>query len=117
MPVYEYKCATCSHRFERWERLTAPTVQACPQCGQPSQRQIGAPALQFKGSGWYVTDYAKSGSTGRADSSETTAKSESKGEATSASKGEATSTSKGESTDGGSKEGSTSSGSSTHQAA
>ena len=59
MPLYEYKCSACSHRFERWERLTAPSVQACPQCGEPSKRQLGAPALQFKGSGWYVTDYAK----------------------------------------------------------
>jgi putative FmdB family regulatory protein len=59
MPLYEYKCSACSHRFERWERLTAPSVQACPQCGEPAQRQLGAPALQFKGSGWYVTDYAK----------------------------------------------------------
>jgi putative FmdB family regulatory protein len=59
MPLYEYKCSACSHRFERWERLTAPSVQACPQCGEPSHRQLGAPALQFKGTGWYVTDYAK----------------------------------------------------------
>jgi len=59
MPLYEYKCSACSHRFERWERLTAPSVQACPQCGQPSHRQLGVPALQFKGSGWYVTDYGK----------------------------------------------------------
>ena len=82
MPLYEYKCSACGHRFERWERVTAPSVQACPQCGEPSQRQLGVPALQFKGSGWYVTDYAKGSASaahgGRGEGSATQGESSSK---------------------------------------
>ncbi len=117
MPLYEYKCAACSHRFERLEKMSAPTVQACPDCGQPSHRQIGAPALQFKGSGWYVTDYGKKGSNG--DSSRSSAAAA--GASTSESKTESTSTTasttKSESSGGDSKDGSGSGDSSKHQAA
>ena len=58
MPLYEYKCVKCGYRFERIEKLSAPTTQKCPKCGKKAERQLSSPAIQFKGSGWYVTDYA-----------------------------------------------------------
>lgn len=58
MPLYEYKCRKCGHRFEKIESLSAATTKKCPECGGKAGRQITAPAIQFKGSGWYVTDYA-----------------------------------------------------------
>jgi len=73
LPLYEYKCVKCGHRFERIEKLSAPTTQKCPKCGKKAERQLSSPAIQFKGSGWYVTDYGgKSGSSsseGSGDSS------------------------------------------------
>jgi len=57
LPLYEYKCVKCGHRFEKIERLSAPTSQKCPKCGKKAERQLSSPAIQFKGSGWYVTDY------------------------------------------------------------
>jgi putative FmdB family regulatory protein len=65
LPLYEYKCVKCGHRFERIEKLSAPTTQKCPKCGKKAERQLSSPAIQFKGSGWYVTDYGgKSSSSG-----------------------------------------------------
>jgi putative FmdB family regulatory protein len=65
LPLYEYKCVKCGHRFEKIESLSAPTTQKCPKCGKKAERQLAAPAIQFKGSGWYVTDYGgKSSSSG-----------------------------------------------------
>ncbi|MBI3406627.1 MAG: zinc ribbon domain-containing protein [Acidobacteria bacterium] len=62
MPLYEYECAKCGKRFEKIEKVTAPVRQKCPKCGGKAERLQSAPAIQFKGSGWYVTDYAgKSG--------------------------------------------------------
>jgi putative FmdB family regulatory protein len=62
MPLYEYQCRACSHRFERIQKFSDPLVTLCPQCGKETVEQmISAPAVQFKGSGWYVTDYAKKG--------------------------------------------------------
>jgi len=59
MPLYEYQCQKCAVRFERIEKVSAPTDGLCPDCGGIAHRLIGAPALQFKGSGWYVNDYGK----------------------------------------------------------
>lgn len=59
MPLYEYQCHDCDERFERIEKVSAPTDGVCPSCGGAARRLLGAPALQFKGSGWYVTDYGK----------------------------------------------------------
>jgi putative FmdB family regulatory protein len=59
MPLYEYACPGCGLRFERLERVSAPAPCPCPTCGAAAPRLLGAPALQFKGSGWYVTDYGK----------------------------------------------------------
>jgi putative FmdB family regulatory protein len=59
MPLYEYHCKKCGHRFERIQRFSDPLVKKCPECGGKVEQVISAPAVQFKGSGWYVTDYAK----------------------------------------------------------
>lgn len=61
MPLYEYECFVCHHRFERIQRASAAPISSCPECGGAVRRLLGVPALQFKGSGWYVTDYGKSG--------------------------------------------------------
>lgn len=57
MPLYEYKCAKCGHRFEKIEKHDASEIKKCPKCGANAPRQLSAPGIQFKGSGWYVTDY------------------------------------------------------------
>jgi len=62
MPLYEYECKKCHHRFERIQKFSDPHVKKCPDCGGPIEQVISAPAVQFKGSGWYVTDYAKKSS-------------------------------------------------------
>jgi putative FmdB family regulatory protein len=62
LPLYEYKCVKCGHRFEKIESLSAPTTRKCLKCGKKAERQLAAPAIQFKGSGWYVTDYGGKGS-------------------------------------------------------
>jgi putative FmdB family regulatory protein len=69
MPLYEYECKKCHHRFERIQKFSDPQVKKCPDCGGPVEQVVSAPAVQFKGSGWYVTDYAKKSSTGSASSS------------------------------------------------
>jgi putative FmdB family regulatory protein len=69
MPLYEYECNKCHHRFERIQKFSDPHVKKCPKCGGSIEQVISAPAVQFKGSGWYVTDYAKKSSTGSASSS------------------------------------------------
>ena len=68
MPLYEYECKKCHHRFERIQKFSDPHVKKCPECGGPIEQVISAPAVQFKGSGWYVTDYAKKHSAGSAAS-------------------------------------------------
>jgi putative FmdB family regulatory protein len=60
VPIYEYVCAACGHHWELIVARDAP-VPPCPLCDKPGKKAISAPAFQFKGSGWYVTDYAKSG--------------------------------------------------------
>ena len=59
MPLYEDQCHNCDTHFERIEKASAPSDGVCPSCGGAARRLLGAPALQFKGSGWYVTDYGK----------------------------------------------------------
>jgi putative FmdB family regulatory protein len=63
MPLYEYQCENCGDRFELIEKFSSEPLTTHEKCGGKVHRLISAPALQFKGSGWYVNDYAKSGST------------------------------------------------------
>jgi putative FmdB family regulatory protein len=62
MPLYEYECKKCGHRFEKIQLYSDKMVKKCPECGGQVEQMISAPAVQFKGSGWYVTDYAKKSS-------------------------------------------------------
>lgn len=75
MPLYEYQCKKCGHRFEKIQKFSDKPVKKCPECGGPVEQTISAPAVQFKGSGWYVTDYARKSQTasdsGSKDSKET----------------------------------------------
>ncbi|HEX6322920.1 MAG TPA: FmdB family zinc ribbon protein [Vicinamibacterales bacterium] len=64
MPLYEYQCESCAHRFERIQKFSDPPVETCPQCGGPVRKLLSSPAIQFKGSGFYITDYGKGGSGG-----------------------------------------------------
>jgi len=65
MPLYEYQCDACGNRFERIRKFSDPPLEdPCGECGGHVTKLISSPAIQFKGKGWYVTDYAKSGSTG-----------------------------------------------------
>lgn len=64
MPLYEYQCKKCHHRFERIQKFSDPHIKKCPDCGGPVEQVVSAPAVQFKGSGWYVTDYARKSSSG-----------------------------------------------------
>ncbi|HET7217241.1 MAG TPA: FmdB family zinc ribbon protein [Vicinamibacterales bacterium] len=59
MPLYEYECEACRHRFERIQKFSDPPVEQCPNCEGRVRKLLSSPAIQFKGSGWYVTDYAK----------------------------------------------------------
>lgn len=59
MPLYEYKCKKCGFSFEVIQKVSDPLLETCIKCGGPLEKVISAPALQFKGQGWYVTDYAQ----------------------------------------------------------
>ena len=59
MPLYEYECDSCQHRFEVIQKFSDALVDTCPKCGSAVQKLMSSPAFQFKGSGWYITDYAK----------------------------------------------------------
>jgi putative FmdB family regulatory protein len=92
MPLYEYECDACGQRFEVIQKFSDPPAENCAACGAgPVRRLLSSPAIQFKGSGWYITDYAQKGKTDRggastsdgsstAEKSDKTEKSESKGE-------------------------------------
>lgn len=83
MPLYEYQCTQCSHRFEKIQKFSDEPEKVCPKCGAAVEQLLSAPAVQFKGAGWYVTDYAKksggssSNKSGDAAPSSTESKSES----------------------------------------
>ena len=63
MPLYEYQCDACAHRFEVIQKFSDSPVDVCPKCGGAVKKLLSSPAIQFKGTGWYITDYARSGST------------------------------------------------------
>jgi putative FmdB family regulatory protein len=80
MPLYEYQCESCQKRFERIQKFSDPPVDVCPHCGKgPVRKLLSSPAIQFKGSGFYITDYAKKSSSeaGSKSSSESTSSSSS----------------------------------------
>ena len=71
MPLYEYVCDACGKRFELIQKFSDPTPDPCPKCGKgPVHRQLSSPAIQFKGSGWYITDYAQKGKSDSGSTSE-----------------------------------------------
>ena len=79
MPLYEYQCEACGHRFEVIQKFSDPPVETCQRCGGAVRKLLSSPAIQFKGSGWYITDYAKKDSSSSASGSSET-KTESKTE-------------------------------------
>jgi len=95
MPLYEYQCEKCAHRFEVIQKFSDAPIAVCPKCGGPVVKLLSSPAIQFKGSGWYITDYARQGSRDSKDSkdhapasSSSTPSSESKTETKTESKAE-----------------------------
>jgi putative FmdB family regulatory protein len=101
MPLYEYQCEKCAHRFEVIQKFSDAPIDVCPKCGGPVVKLLSSPAIQFKGSGWYITDYARQGSRDSKDSkdhapasSSSTSTSESKTETKTESKAESKSETK-----------------------
>jgi putative FmdB family regulatory protein len=91
MPLYEYQCESCNNRFERIQKFSDPPIDTCPACGKgPVRKLLSSPAIQFKGTGWYITDYAKKSSTDGGSKSLSTASSDNKSESKSESKTEST---------------------------
>jgi putative FmdB family regulatory protein len=95
MPLYEYQCDQCAHRFEVIQKFSDAPVDVCPKCGGPVKKLLSSPAIQFKGTGWYITDYARSGKSdsnksdgNKSEGGSASASSESKAESKSESKSE-----------------------------
>jgi putative FmdB family regulatory protein len=91
MPLYEYECEACGARFEQIQRFSDPPTDVCPNCGERKvHKLLSSPAIQFKGSGWYVTDYARKGGketdAGGQESKESKKESKESGESKTASK-------------------------------
>ena len=95
MPLYEYQCKKCHSLTERIQKFSDAPLTVCPHCGGEMEQLLSAPAVQFKGSGWYVTDYAKKSSQGGSSSGNGSASSssESKSEGKSESKSDSSGTS------------------------
>jgi putative FmdB family regulatory protein len=101
MPLYEYQCESCSERFERIQKYSDPPADVCPKCGKgPVKKLPSSPAIQFKGTGWYITDYArksgdstKSGET-KSSTTDSTSSTKTSGETSTANKPAETSTKK-----------------------
>jgi putative FmdB family regulatory protein len=66
VPLYEYQCKKCKHKFEKIQKFSDRPIKKCPECGSPVEKVMHAPNVQFKGTGWYVTDYG-----GKSDKSKT----------------------------------------------
>ena len=64
MPTYEYRCVSCEHQFERFQRMSDEPVKVCEKCGEPVNRMLFPVAIQFKGKGFYTTDYARKSTLG-----------------------------------------------------
>lgn len=72
MPIYEYECRKCKAHIEAFQKVSDKPLTKCRKCGGRLDKRISAPAIQFKGSGWYVTDYAGKATKGEASESQTT---------------------------------------------
>ena len=77
MPLYEYQCEVCGHRFEVIQKYSDAPIETCQRCNGAVRKLLSSPAIQFKGSGWYITDYARTGKTDSASTGGETPKSES----------------------------------------
>ncbi|MFQ5792033.1 MAG: FmdB family zinc ribbon protein [Acidobacteriota bacterium] len=86
MPIYEYECSRCGHRFEMLQKVAEPPLQECVKCGGAVERLLSSPAIQFKGSGWYVTDYARKGQSGSSPQSSQSGASDSSSKASTSKK-------------------------------
>lgn len=73
MPLYEYKCLKCGRTTEKIEPVSGPHLKKCPHCSGKVEQMLAPPAIQFKGSGWYVTDYAGKGKSGGESSTDKSA--------------------------------------------
>jgi putative FmdB family regulatory protein len=93
VPTYEYRCVSCEHQFERFQRMTDEPVKECEVCGQPVKRLLFPVAVHFKGNGFYSTDYAKRNTIGTSGGSSTTSSSESSADSPPASTSAASDTS------------------------
>jgi putative FmdB family regulatory protein len=80
MPLYEYECDACHHRFEVIQKFSDPPIDTCPKCGSTVHKLMSSPAIQFKGSGFYITDYAKKDHVAAAKADSSDAKPETKSE-------------------------------------
>jgi putative FmdB family regulatory protein len=67
VPLYEYQCKKCKHKFEKIQKFSDRPIRKCPECGGPVEKIQHAPAVQFKGTGWYVTDYGGKGDKSKTD--------------------------------------------------
>ncbi len=67
MPIYEYQCTKCKARTEEIQKVHDPPLKKCPKCGGLLKRMLSAPAFQFKGAGFYITDYARKASSEKGD--------------------------------------------------
>src|SRR5579864_8033414 len=88
MPLYEYECEKCGHRFEKIQKFSDKMIKKCPECGGRVEQMISAPAVQFKGSGWYVTDYANKSHAPASDGGGSDSKKEEKGKSEGSPKGD-----------------------------
>jgi putative FmdB family regulatory protein len=88
MPLYEYLCRSCGHRFEVIRKFSDPPEKTCPKCGAEVEKLFSSPAIQFKGSGFYITDYGRKGDSGDKGSKPATGSSDSSSGSTSSSSSE-----------------------------
>jgi putative FmdB family regulatory protein len=70
LPLYEYECKKCGKRVEKIQKFSDPPITKCERCGGELERLVSSPAIQFKGSGWYITDYARKSSSATNPSAE-----------------------------------------------
>src|SRR3954463_9750466 len=86
MPLYEYQCDECGHTFEKIQKFSDPLETTCPKCGGPLRKLMSSPAIQFKGSGWYINDYARKDTARAKPGGKTETKSEGKWESSDSAK-------------------------------